>query len=189
MKMTTMKRALVTVLVILYSLENGNECTPGPKDIKRMKSDVKSKNESVSMFKISKIQHLYRSKKELNKTMHILRGNKKNERLRCGWWNNKSSQCHSAKNTKNQVAEVLKVHKLDVLSISEANVYKEDDSSDLKIKGYELICDNLLEKGRTRSAMYINEKFQYKLRKDLMEQNTPEVWLEIDMKKTKRTGN
>ena len=63
---------------------------------------------------------------------------------------------------------------------------KEDDSSEVKIKGYDLVCDNLLDKGRARSAIYIKESFQYSVRHDLMDRETPEVYLEVNMKKRKK---
>ena len=84
------------------------------------------------------------------------------------------------------MAQVLKKYDLDILSISEANVFKEDDLSDVKIGGYDLLCDNLLESGRTRSAIYISQNLQYKLRNDLMDSNTPEVWIEVSMRKNKK---
>ena len=118
--------------------------------------------------------------------MHTLEGNKTNNKLRLGWWNNKSSQSHSAKSTRNQVAQALKKYNLDILSISEANVFKEDEPSEVKIAGYDLVCDNLLESGRTRSAMYVSQKLQYQLRQDLMDRNVPEVWIEVSMKKRKK---
>ena len=119
--------------------------------------------------------------------MHSLEGNKvSNKKLTLGWWNNKICQSQTAKSTRNQVAQVIKKHYLDILSLSEANVYREDDPSEVKIAGFETICDNLLSTGRSRSVIYISEKLQYKIRSDLMEEETPEVWLEVDMRKGKK---
>ena len=43
-----------------------------------------------------------------------------------------------------------------------------------------------LHTGRARSAMYVSEKLQYKLREDLMDQDTSEVWIEVNVRNRKK---
>ena len=100
-----------------------------------------------------KRRHLKR--REQNKKTHSLEGNKRRITVNIGWWNNKSAQGQLAKSTKDNIAMVLRKYNLDVLGISEANVKKNDDIHDNKIKGFELINDKILCYGRSRSALYV----------------------------------
>ena len=78
------------------------------------------------------------------------------------------------------ISEVINENKLDVLGISEANLWREDDFSQIKVKNYEVVNDKLLTKhGRARSMMYVRSNLKYKIRTDLMHDDTPEVWLEL----------
>ena len=125
--MTTMKR-LIFIICLVYIFTKDTVHAPSLQDLKRTlsASNLKPRNKFDNMVReFFKIRHKFRNKKELNKSMHILEGNKLNNKLKLGWWNNKSSQCHTARNTRNEVAQVIRKYNLDILSISEANVYKE----------------------------------------------------------------
>ena len=70
--------------------------------------------------------------------------------------------------------------KLDIICISEANVMKGDDMGDVGITGFNLVTDKLLTKyGRARSAIYLKEDLKYHVRADLMDEEEPEIWIEI----------
>ena len=112
---------------------------------------------------------------------HSEEGNKKNCKIRLSWWNDKSSQNQRASVNKDRLSVILEEKKIDVLGISEANVFGDDDISDVKIKGFDIVTDKLLSKfGRARSATYIKNNIKYKIRDDLMDQDYPEIWLELD---------
>ena len=122
------------------------------------------------------------TKKKINKNVHMLEGNKRKDYLQVGWWNNKSGQRHLGKTTKDSLCLVLKKHDLDVIGISESNILKDDDKGTTKIKGYDTINDKVINSGRSRSSIYIKSKLKYQIRHDLMDDDTPEVWLEVELK-------
>ena len=128
------------------------------------------------------------TKKKINEQAHVKEGNKKSNYIQCGWWNNKIGQNHLGRTTKDQVTATLSKHKLDILGISEANILKDDDQSSTKIKGYDTINDKLINSGRARSTIYIKSALKYNIRYDLMEDDTAEVWLEVDIKRGKLNG-
>ena len=129
--------------------------------------------------KWDKIKRRLLCRKDNNKKKHSEEGNKKNMSINFGWWNNKTAQGQLGRNTKDSIAMVLDKYKLDVLGISESNILNSDEPSQLKIKGYTLINDKLLKYGRSRCSAYIKDKFRYKIREDIMDEDTSEVWVEI----------
>ena len=119
------------------------------------------------------------SRKKNNKKKHSEEGNRRNKGMTMGWWNNKAAQGHLGRNTQDKVATILKKYKLDLLGLSESNILQDDETSELKIKGYNLVNDKLIKFGRARSSLYIKENIDYQIRDDLMDEETAEVWLEI----------
>ena len=82
---------------------------------------------------------------------------------------------------KDKIDATLSTRKISVLGISEANILKDDPEGSVKMRGFDLITDNLFRTwGSARSAIYISDKFKYSIREDLMDDNTAEVWLEIE---------
>ena len=139
--------------------------------------------------KWDKIKRRLLCRKDNNKKKHSEEGNKKNMSINFGWWNNKTAQGQLGRNTKDSIAMVLDKYKLDVLGISESNILNSDEPSQLKIKGYTLINDKLLKYGRSRCSAYIKDKFRYKIREDIMDEDTSEVWVEILSKNKARSDN
>ena len=74
------------------------------------------------------------------------------------------------------------------MGISESNILNDEGKSATKIKGYDTINDNLLKSGRSRSTIYVKSRLKYVVRTDLMEEDSPEVWIEVDIKKGKSIG-
>ena len=119
------------------------------------------------------------SRRERNKRRHSLEGNK--NRLSFAWINDKRSATQNASSNKDHIEKLLDDNSFDILGISESNVFKKDDLKLLKIKNYNLINDKLLNSwGRARSSVYISDKIRYKVRLDLMTDEFPEVWLQIE---------
>ena len=156
--------------------------------VKPIKYKVANENKN----KILEVQKIYdfesrtrknTTRKQLNKLKHATEGNKSksNLKLRIGYWNNKSSAGQKAVSLRDKLCMVLKENEIDILGVSESNIFSEDNKADTKIKGYETINDKLLSKyGRARSTTYIKSKLKYKVRSDLMDEEVPEVWIELE---------
>ena len=123
----------------------------------------------INMWKIRK--------KEINKQSHTKEGNKRKDYLHAAWWNNKRGQNQLGKNTGDSLALMLSKHDIDIIGLSESNILKDDDKGTTKIKGYDTINDNIFKLGKSRSSIYVRSGLKCKIRYDLMEEDTPEVWL------------
>ena len=124
------------------------------------------------------------SRRERNKRKHAEEGNKNLNVLHTGFLNDKTTAKHNAKTNRDLITHVLDANSLDILGISEANIWENDEKSQLKVKNYELVTDKLLRKhGRARSMLYIKSSIKYKLRDDLMSEEFPEIWLELPGKR------
>ena len=88
----------------------------------------------------------WKSHKQLNKEQHSSEGNRAINKLKIGFWNNKISQGQRMSTTRDSVGLTLRKRNIDVLCLSESNVRKDEDSSDIDIDGYNLINDKLHER-------------------------------------------
>ena len=141
-----------------------------------IKSHIKTEIAKMSLTKVRKKTE----RKKRNKSIHSLNGNRKKSSIKIAFWNDKLSQSHKARSTRDNVSLILKEKDIDIICISEANIMKDDEPSEININGFDLLTDNLLQGfGRARSAMYIKNNLKYKMRKDLMNKNEPEVWIEV----------
>ena len=86
---------------------------------------------------------------------------------------------------------MLQSHGLDCLGVTEANIRKEADLQDVKIAGYNLVCDLGIEnsvKKNSRVVAYVKEELSYQVMKSYMGGDLmPEIWLKLGHKGTKRT--
>ena len=127
------------------------------------------------------------SRKKRNKVKHAENGNRKNKNIKCAFWNDKMSAMQKGSSVRDKISATLSTRCLSLLGVSEANLLKDDPEGSVNIKGYDLIPDNLLKAaGRARSAIYVSNKILYKVRHDLMDPETSEVWVEIEM--SNKTG-
>ena len=98
-------------------------------------------------------------------------------------WNKGNSRFQAKKA---DIEVILEKYKPLVMGILEANMGINICTHMLGIDGYILERDNLIEQGcRTRTAIYINEKLEYKRRKDLEVKGSPAIWIEISPDSTK----
>ena len=96
--------------------------------------------------------------------MHTLNGNI-NKNLKIATWNKGPAQL---KNSILNIQHVLQTNNIDILSVQELNLRKEDSLNTLKIDDYNLIHDQLLStNGISRSGIYIKKDLKYKNRLDL----------------------
>ena len=82
---------------------------------------------------------------------------------------------------KPDIGKLIGDHKPLMIGILEANMKHNICLDILSVDGYKLEGDNLhLAKGRTRTAVYINQHLRYKRREDLEPVNSPTIWLEVN---------
>ena len=99
------------------------------------------------------------------------------------WWNKGNGDFISKKD---EIELILEQHEPIVMGVIEANMNPHCHIPSLQIPGYDLERDNLiLSQIRTRTAVYISNKIQYKRRQDLEIKDTPAIWLEIKEAKNK----
>ena len=120
-------------------------------------------------------------RKRRNKLIHSLNGNRKLSSLKFAFWNDKISYSHRASSTRDNLSLILKEKNIEIICISEANIMKDDEAAEVNITGFDLLSDNLLRRfGRARSSIYVRDNIKYKMRNDLMSNDEPEVWIEIE---------
>ena len=152
------------------------------------KSQVRKRNMSLFLYKLQN----YRAwLKNLNKINNIMTRKMRNERkhseegnkdksLNLAWWNNKLAANERGIKSRDNLAALVNREQPDILSISEANIYRNDPPGSAVIKGFNMVPDNLLnEYGRSRSIIHVKYNLRYKLRCDIMDNDMPEVWLEL----------
>ena len=83
-------------------------------------------------------------KKKQNK--HIEEGYR-TTKLRLSFWNDKQSHNEKAISVRDRLGAILSHRDIDLMGITEANVFKDDDSSEVKIKGYNIRQFSGIRKG------------------------------------------
>ena len=115
----------------------------------------------------------------MNKIQHTINGNR-NISTKVAWWNDKIAAKETFRKNRNKLAQIISRRKIQILGLSEANIEKEDPAGSRDIKGYDLIPDKMLNSsGKARAAILIQNNLRYKVRSDLMNEDTPEVWVEV----------
>ena len=183
MKKNINKIILIWTIVQFFAFDIFSEtCIENREEVMHINRVLLLKQSSQSVNSLGKnipVRKKY-MKKAWNKYMHSLCGNRSFSKLKIGFWNNKSSQSHKASSTRDNLDLLLKEKNIDIICLSEANILREDEPGEVMIAGFSLITDGLIQKyGRSRSAIYMKENLQHRIRKDLMSNEEPEIWLEI----------
>ena len=107
--------------------------------------------------------------------------NKVKQNFRVGAWN-----CNKGFVTKGKINEIEKQmmeHKLDICAVSEVEINNTKFHSDsiYQIKGYNFLLPKSWKKGRARSIVYYKKHLEIhmKVRKDLMSDDQPDIWIEM----------
>ena len=107
----------------------------------------------------------------------------KDTTLKLGAWNCAEAANQNFEKVVNKVATVIEELELDIIGLSEANVYPNTIMEGLKIPGYNMEVGRGIEKevgANARVLMYISEELDYKRRSDLEEESTiPAIWVEV----------
>ena len=86
---------------------------------------------------------------------------KRTKSIWMAWWNDKGCATTRATTVRDKFMLLLEERNLDILCISEANVWADDHPFTLNIKGYDIINDKLLKAfGRSRSAIYVRKQIK-----------------------------
>ena len=108
---------------------------------------------------------------------------KKGEKGKFICWNKGNA---SFMTKKPDIEKLIEDHKPLMVGILEANMKHNICQDILAVDGYKLERDNLhLVKGRTRTAVYINQHLRYRRREDLEPDNSPTIWLEVNPQSAK----
>ena len=106
---------------------------------------------------------------------------KPNDGIKVGSWN-KGGALQPLFEKINDIEQLMKTNNFAILGISEANLFKENDIQDVQISGYSLYYDkgqNCPIRRNSRCVLFIRNDLKCKLREDLMEENIPEIWVEV----------
>ena len=116
------------------------------------------------------------SNKARNKTKKCTNGNIKSN-LRVTHWNAGNKLW---KNKRLEIIQILEDRKSDVMFVSEANIYMEDDNSETCIPGYQLIPSNSMETlGYSRMVAIVKERINVEVVPQWMDQQVACVWLKF----------
>ena len=101
----------------------------------------------------------------------------KDEGIKLGFWN-KGGALQPLREKRNEIENIIKTNSFGVFGIAEANLFEHDDLTDVEIEGYKIFWDKgrkNIKRRNSRCVLYIRNDLSYKLRKDLMEDNCPEI--------------
>ena len=111
-----------------------------------------------------------------NKLKKCCNGNIRSN-LKISHWNSGSKKW---KNKKVEIIQILEDRKSDIMFISEANIFSEDQDSEVCIPGYSLIPSKSLETlGYTRMVAIIKERINVEVVPQWMDHEVASVWLKI----------
>ena len=171
MKIMKINFIAIVVLTLVCNLEESNndiifsrcKANETRKDLRFGRSfENQMKTEMIKMKKQFRKKNLrHKTRKKINKSIHMEEGNRRKSYLITAWWNNKSGQNHQGKKTRDSLAAIISKHDIDIIGISESNISKEDDKGINKIKSYDLINDKILQSGKSRSSIYVKSKLKY----------------------------
>ena len=115
---------------------------------------------------------------------------KRKLKLRIATWNKGGANQELRKKVLN-IEGILHKYDIDYLGVTEANLRKEADMSEVEIQGYKLIWDAGREnprKGNARVVVYIKEELSFTVMSKYMGGDLmPELWIRLGHAGTKRT--
>ena len=107
--------------------------------------------------------------------------------LKVGSWN-KGGVNQPLEEKLNEIETLIKSNNFTVMGISEANFFQHNDIEDVQIPGFRFFNDkgrNNSVRRNSRCVLYVGNDLTTNIRDDLMEEEFPEIWVEIG-KKTRR---
>ena len=101
--------------------------------------------------------------------------------LKVGSWN-KGGVNQPLEEKLNEIETLIKSNNFAVMRISEANFFQHNDIEDVQIPGFRFFNDkgrNNIVRRNSRYVLYVRNDLTTKIRDDLMEEEFPEIWVEI----------
>ena len=84
----------------------------------------------------------------------------------------------------------MKENQFSVFGVLEANFFLQNAEEDIQIKGYSMFWDKGRENLRRQNArcvLFVRNDLSFKIRRDLMEDSVPEIWMELGLPKKKKS--
>ena len=119
----------------------------------------------------------------------IKRSRKVKEGLKVGCWN-KGGALQPLHEKINEIENLIKNKSFDIFGVLEANLFENNCTSESYIEGYNIYWDkgrNNCHRRNSRSVLFVRKDLNQKIRKDLMDDSVPEVWLEVGEPGKKRS--
>ena len=89
----------------------------------------------------------------------------------------------------NEIEHIIKSNGFSIFGVVEANFFLNNDKQDILTSGYKLVLDkgrHSPERNNARCALYVSVNLSVKIRTDLMDDNVPEIWVEVAEPRKKR---
>ncbi len=123
------------------------------------------------------------SHKKINKSKKIINRNIQNN-LRVIQWNKGSA---NIMNQINEIKDIIKENKPEVLILNEANFYSDEDISSIKIEGYNIEEDQLMDDFNVnRTLMYIKNNLTYERHREFESKNKSAITIAVGFKYMKK---
>ena len=121
------------------------------------------------------------SRKQRNKLVKTITGNRQNRGIKLAHWNAGSAYLHNKIHEIEQAVSETHPH---VLGISEANLKSDHDIQSVQLEEYELITSKTIQNDQlliSRIVCYKHQSMVGKVRDDLMSDQFSSIWLELGL--------
>ena len=108
--------------------------------------------------------------------------------MKIGFWN-KGGALQPLREKINEIEELMKRNQFCIFGVIEANFFADSLVEDVTISGYSILWDlgrENLERRNSRCVLFIRNDISFKIRKDIMDVNVPEIWVEAGQSNKKR---
>ena len=145
-----------------------------------LKQNNKEKHKKTIKRSNQKNKKKTKTQKKINKENHQKNGNIQKKYIMATW--NKGNSL--LKNSIQILQKALEEQKIDICGVQELNLRKSDDINTLKIPGYKIITDNLMNiTDLARSAIIIKKDIKFRHRPDLSSQQESHTVITVHVTK------
>ena len=119
--------------------------------------------------------------KSSNKLARYTYGNKSEKGIKIASWNKGKGHLKTKIHDIENIVSGLQPH---ILGITEADFHHNQDRHDVQLEDYTFITTKTLENENlkiSRVVVYVHKSITFKVRHDLMDENTSSIWLEVGL--------